>query len=101
MDSVTETMSRVYRLLEKHAPQLMQLPGGDERIVRPSRRVDFTVTVYAPGVRAGVEGLLRSGIPPLEAARRSGVKYNTVLRWSACMGLKWPKGRLATRRTAA
>jgi hypothetical protein len=103
MGPVSETMARIYGLIEKHAPALMVGDVPPERAPKPTSRVDFTVTRYEPAQREAVEQMLSSGVPPLKVAQATGIKYNTVLRWSWRMGLKWTRGRRtrALERSAA
>jgi transposase-like protein len=86
-------MDRIHGLFEKHARTFRGKPLFEETFSKPSTRTDFSVTKYTPEKRASVENMLRGGLPPLKVAEATGIKYNTVLRWSWRMGLKWPKGR--------
>jgi DNA-binding NarL/FixJ family response regulator len=88
MDSVHETMERIYRLFEKHGPKAaagvlapLHPPAPERDRVQPLR--------HAPEVKARVLQLFAEGKTPKQVAEETKIPPGTIGKWSVGAGFTW------------
>lgn len=94
MDSITETMERIYALLDRHCPRLIERAGVvAETQVLQRREVDAPRKPHAALTREMAQALLRRGQGPTKVAELTGLPVGTIQKWSLELELRWPKGK--------
>ncbi len=88
MDSIHDTMERIYRLFEKHGPKYAG--GAAMPLVKESKREKLHRLRHDPEVKARVLLAFSEGKTPRQLAAELGLPEGTLGKWSQQAGYKWP-----------
>jgi DNA-directed RNA polymerase specialized sigma24 family protein len=88
MDSIHDTMERIYRLFEKHGPKYAG--GAAVPLVKETKREMVHRLRHDPEVKERVLLAFSEGKTPRQVAAELKLPEGTVGKWSQEAGFKWP-----------